>query len=315
MGSHFLRALQYHGRRATAKLGIKALKISGFYDGYFNHWRGDIFEYAERAGFHILPVHYYSPIPSSIDMARPRRSNSLLGINMDVDGGLNLANTLIEKYATDLERLFSGSGPYRPINSSFHPLDAALAYAYIREQRPHNVIEIGSGMSTLVIAAAINDGNLDTHFSCIEPFPPAYLHPNPMGVSEVVERPLQDLSLDRFKALKRGDVLFIDSTHVVRFNSDVVYEILEILPCLAAGVIVHVHDIFLPNDYPESWIKRHRYFWSEQYLLQAFLSMNESFRIELLANTIRSRLSNRTKTLVDPSTSDVEPASLWMRRV
>jgi len=315
MENRFLKALRYHTRRATAMLGIKALKISGFYDGYFNHWRGDIFEYAERAGFHVLPAHYYSPIPSGLDTDRTRRINSLSGINLDVDGGLNLANTLIEKYADDLKRLLSGSGQYRPTNSSFHPLDAALAYAYIREQKPHNVIEIGAGMSTFVISAAVNDGNLDTRFSSIEPFPPAYLRPKPTGVSEIIERPLQDVPLDRFKSLKSGDVLFIDSTHVVRFDSDVVYEILEILPRLPSGVIIHVHDIFLPNDYPESWIKRHRYFWNEQYMLQAFLSMNENFRIELPVNAIRSRLSSQTKTLVHSSVSDVEPASLWMRRV
>ena len=310
-----MKSLRYRVQRATAMFGIRALRLSDFYNGYFNHWRGDIFEYAERAGFHVVPMHYYSPIPSGIDTARKRRINLMSGISLDVDEGLKYANELIEKYESDLTTLVSGEGQYRPNNSSFHPLDAALTYAYIREQKPQNIIEIGSGMSTFVIAAAINDGNIDAKFSCIEPFPPEYLRSKPIGVSEIIESPLQDVDLNRFKALKSGDVLFIDSTHVVRFDSDVVFEILEILPCLSTGVVIHVHDIFLPNDYPENWLKRDRYFWNEQYMLQAFLSMNSGFKIEVLANAIRTRLSNRANTLVNSSLSDAEPASLWMRRL
>jgi predicted O-methyltransferase YrrM len=301
-------------RSAIAKVGVYALRLSGFYDGYWQHWRGELFDYAEKSGLHILPVHYYTPIPTQSDFSRRRRKNNMAGIDLDIPAGLARATTLLDKYKNQIMSFLSGPNEYDAKNSSFHPLDAAILYASISEARPKRVIEIGSGMSTFVIAAALRDGGMtETIFTCIEPFPPDYLKRNREGISEIIERPLQEVPLPKFRELEAGDILFIDSTHVVRFDSDVVYEILDILPTLKPGVIIHVHDIFFPDDYPESWLQQHRFFWTEQYMLQAFLSMNRHFKIEIPVNAIKPELS--PNELLLPSASTIEAVSLWMRRI
>lgn len=301
-------------RIAVAKIGVHLLRLSGCYDGYWQQWRGPLFDYAEKAGLHILPVHYYTPIPAQSDFLRRRRKNNMTGIDLDLAAGSARANALLDKYKDQIASFLSGSTDYDPTNSSFHPLDAAILYASISEAKPKRIIEIGSGMSTHVILAALRDaGMTDTIFTCIEPFLPDYLRKVQKGISEIVELPLQEVQLAKFRELEAGDILFIDSTHVVRFDSDVVYEILEILPILAPGVIVHIHDIFFPNDYPESWLQQYRFFWSEQYMLQAFLSMNQNFEIEIPVNAVRPSLPY--DELLLPSFSTIPAVSLWMRRI
>lgn len=305
--------LTHRLRSAIAKIGVHALRLSGFYDGYWQHWRGELFDYAEKSGVHILPVHYYSPIPSRSDFSRRRRKNNMAGIDFNVPAGLARASTLLDKYKDQITSFLNGPNDYNPRNSGFPPLDAAILYATISEARPKRIIEIGSGMSTVVITHALQDAGLtETIFTCIEPFLPDYLNKDRCGISEIIERPLQEVPLDKFRELEAGDILFIDSTHVVRFDSDVVYEILDILPTLRPGVIIHVHDIFFPNDYPESWLQQHRFFWAEQYMLQAFLSMNPNFKIEIPVNAIKPELPPNEVWL--PSASTVPAASLWMRR-
>jgi hypothetical protein len=210
---------------------LRALSFSGFYNGYWQHWRGDIFDYAEKAGVHVLPVHYYSPIPTQSDFARPRRKNKMAGIDLDIPVSVARARGLLDKYKDRITSFLDRPSGYDPNNSSFHPLDAAVLFASICEAKPKRIIEIGSGMSTFVICGALRDANLDqTRFSCIEPFLPPYLRDAPSEISEILESPLQDVPLEKFRELEAGDILFIDSTHVVRFDSDVVYEILDILP-------------------------------------------------------------------------------------
>jgi predicted O-methyltransferase YrrM len=292
---------------ATARFGISALKLSGLYSGYWQHWRGPLFEYAESKGVHVLPVHYYSPIPGPVDRESVRRQNALSGLKIDIGAAQRRARSLIDNYAEGISSLLSGQGAFKPSNSSFAPLDAAILYGVIRDEKPRRIIEIGSGMSTIVMAAAVRDGTLETKLTCIEPYLPSYLVDNSFN-AEIIERPLQDVSLDRFRSLEAGDILFIDSTHVVRFNSDVVYEILEILPILKPGVIVHVHDIFLPNDYPQEWLEESRFFWNEQYMLQAFLSMNANFQIEIPAHAIKADFDFS-------AISSTISTSFWMRRL
>jgi predicted O-methyltransferase YrrM len=306
--------LMHRVQSSIAKAAVGALRFSGLYEGYWQHWRGDLFDYAERAGIHILPVHYYSPIPSQSDFSRKRRPNRMTGIDLDISSGAARADFLLKKYKDQIANFLEGPNDYNPTNSGFHPLDAALLYASVSEAKPKRIVEIGSGMSTFVIANALRDQHLaETNFTCIEPFLPEYLRLNRETISEIIERPLQEVPIERFSELEANDILFIDSTHVVRFDSDVVYEILEILPVLKAGVIIHIHDIFLPDDYPEAWLKRHRYFWSEQYMLQAFLSMNPHFKIEIPVHAVKQMLPS--DDILQPASSDVEAVSLWMRRI
>jgi hypothetical protein len=140
------------------------------------------------------------------------------------------------------------------------------------------LIEIGSGNSTRFARRATRDFELDTRIVSIDPHPRQTVREI---ASEVIRSPLEDISLDVFSQLKAGDILFYDGSHVCFMNSDVTVFFLEVLPRLNPGVIVHIHDIWLPYDYPPEWIDR---YYSEQYLLAAFLLGGGKGICPLLAN-------------------------------
>ncbi len=159
----------------------------------------------------------------------------------------------IGRYADVLGGL-RGPAPAPRIDQDWFPrLDAAMAYAFVRERRPAAIIEIGSGHSTRFMARAIRDGGLPTRLVAIDPAPRAPIAgPN----LEWVQAPLQAVDLERFGTLAAGDLLFVDSSHVLMPGSDVDTILNRILPRLAAGVVVHFHDVFLPDAYPDEWAWR-----------------------------------------------------------
>ena len=146
----------------------------------------------------------------------------------------------------------------------------------IRELRPAQVVEVGGGYSTM-LAARASVANGATDLVCIEPEPRPELRRGLAGLSALIEKPVQEANLSLFEKLGSGDILFIDGTHVSRVASDVNYLFLEIVPRLARGVVLHVHDVFTPWEYPEHWIREQQIFWNEQYLLEAFLLFNREF--------------------------------------
>jgi hypothetical protein len=174
----------------------------------------------------------------------------------------------IGRYADELATIeVSASDPRQPswVNGMISGLDGASFYAFMRERRPARYLEIGSGNSTKFVARAKRDGELATRIVSIDPHPRAEID----GLcDEVVRRPLEAADLSRFAELEAGDVLFFDGSHRVFMNSDVAVFFLEVLPSLPAGVLVGIHDIYLPDDYPADIADRH---WSEQYMLAAWL--------------------------------------------
>lgn len=161
------------------------------------------------------------------------------------------------------------------INGFLAGLDSALLYALLRARAPRRYLEIGSGHSTRLARRAITDGALETRIVSIDPAPRAEIE---AICDESIREPLEALPPDRFDELEDGDVLFLDGSHRVFTNSDAVVFFLEILPRLAPGVLVQVHDIFLPADYPPEWNDR---YYSEQYLLACWL-LADSHRLEVL---------------------------------
>jgi hypothetical protein len=170
---------------------------------------------------------------------------------------------------------------YHPSNKMFSLLDAWLLQAMLRHLRPARMIEVGCGWSSLV-TARINREYLggSLRFTCIEPHPPAFLAGGVEGISDLVASPVERLDVGRFLELGAGDILFIDSSHAVKTGGDVVFLLTEVLPQLKPGVVVHIHDIFLPNDYPPHWVLD-GWAWNEQYAVQAFLDFNAGYRIVL----------------------------------
>jgi len=159
----------------------------------------------------------------------------------------------IARHAGSLAEL-RGPAPAPRLDQDWFPrLDAAMAYAFVREHRPAAIIEVGSGHSTRFMARAIRDGGLPTRLLAIDPAPRAAIG----GLNvEWLRAPLQAVEPERFGALAAGDVLFVDSSHVLMPGSDVDTILNRVLPSLNAGVIVHFHDVFLPDAYPEEWAWR-----------------------------------------------------------
>lgn len=198
-------------------------------------------------------------------------------------------------------------------NSQFGPVDARVLFAMLRLLRPRRVLEIGSGYSTL-LSADVNARFLGgtTTITCVEPFPRPFLHRlHSSGQIRLIEQRAQEVPAEPFAELQAGDLLFIDSSHVCKTGSDVNRLYLDVLPRLAPGVIVHVHDIFFPHDYPPDWVLEHGFSWNEQYLLQALLLGNAGFRV--LYGCRLARAFHR-EALVALFGKMVRGGSFWMER-
>jgi len=276
------------------------------------------FDLAQRLGLHVIPVHFYSPVPDLRSLP-----DSLWGSPNQHGWDLEEAHQLellqkLSSWNPELTSIPEEAEPGAPqqyywANPSFNREDAATFYALIRELRPRRILEVGGGYSTMIAAQAAR-ANGDTRVDCIEPFPDDVLLGGYPGLSRLIQQPVQDVPIDEFLALDENDILFVDSTHVSKIGSDVNHLILGVLPRLRPGVVVHFHDVFLPWEYPRRWILEQRLFWNEQYLLSAFMMFNRDYRT-LLANHYLGRkypdlLRARFPVLTVPG----QGVSFWIQR-
>ena len=261
-------------------------------------------EISDRWGYHIRPIHYYEPIPDfrSITSEQLERRREFRSIDFGWDAQLQLLRDLsafrIEFEAADFK------------NDYFNGLDAAVFYSLIRHLRPRHVIEIGSGYSTRFAHKALTRNADGGRLTCIEPHPEERLNGLRLSV-EVIQKRVEEIDVDFFSCLEANDILFIDSSHTVKFGSDVCYEFLEVLPTLRPGVWVHVHDIFIPHDYPAEWLLKRRLALNEQYLLEAFLSFNREFQVALANHWLTLDHSSAARELWD---GDAVSSSFWFYR-
>lgn len=199
-------------------------------------------------------------------------------------------------------------------NNGFCSGDAEFLYQIIRYIKPNNIIEIGSGFSTKIANHALNKNYLENkikvNHTCIEPYEMKFLEN--LGVT-VLRDLLQDIDQSIFQTLSKNDILFIDSSHIIRPQGDVLIEYLEIIPKLKKGVIVHVHDIFTPSDYPDSWIREHVRFWNEQYLLEAIISNDKRYEILAALNFLHHSSFKDLKSICPYLKKDREPGSFYFQ--
>src|SRR6185503_17405195 len=233
-------------------------------------------EIVDNWGYHIRPIHYYEPIPdfNAITSEQLERRREFSAIDFRWDQQLQLLRELA-RYRNELQQLDNTDFE----NDYFAGFDAAVYYALIRHLRPRRVIEIGSGYSTRFADNALTQNVGGGTLTCIEPNPERL-----NGLTsrvDLIQKRVEEIGVDFFSQLEANDILFIDSSHTVKFGSDVCYEFLDVLPVLRPGVWVHVHDIFFPHDYPAEWILKRRLALNEQYLLEAFLSFNREFQVAL----------------------------------
>jgi SAM-dependent methyltransferase/predicted O-methyltransferase YrrM len=206
---------------------------------------------------------------------------------------------------------------YWALNSQYPPLDAWVLAGLLRHLRPAKMIEIGSGYSSL-ITARVNREVLDgtMNFVCVEPYPRPFLLDRVDGISELRVEQIQDTPLELFDHLGQGDVLFIDTSHTVKTGGDVTWIFHEVVPRLAVGVYVHIHDMFMPGDYPEEWVQE-GWGWNESYLVRSFLSYNSAFEVVWGAQYMlqRHRDSVRRAFPEQAGYEDRAGAALWIRRI
>ena len=205
---------------------------------------------------------------------------------------------------------------YFTSNDQFPALDAWALEAMIRHHRPKRFIEVGSGFSSLV-TARVNREHFDTgiEFVCVEPYPRQFLLDGVPGISGLRVEKIQDTPLDVFTSLGRNDIVFVGTSHVVKTGGDVPWIYNQILPRLAPGVVVHMHDVGLPGDYPPAWVLD-GWGWNETYLVNAFLAFNVAFAVRfsspMLVQRRREALLAAFPDYVDHETR--AGSSLWIQR-
>jgi len=277
-----------------------------------NPERPELFLNWERHGFHVTPVHFYEPIPDTQSLPETLWSqpSELVGIDMNQSTQLDLLRSHFTKLGDEYNKLpiEPPPGQKRP----FRGVDALVAYCMIRHFQPELIAEVGSGWSSLVLGQGAAK-NKNSALICIDPFPSDVLRKGFPGLRSLIEKKIQDIDLEFFSQLGSGDVLFIDSSHTVKIGVDVNYLFLEVLPRLRPGVIVHVHDIFLPFEYRRDWVLDEFRFWTEQYILQAFLTFNSEFEV-LLANSYLNHYHQQELKAAFRGLSSWAGGSFWMRR-
>jgi predicted O-methyltransferase YrrM len=254
---------------------------------------------------YVRSGHFYSPLTSADDVQRALKWGAdVPGVDLRADEQVNLFGDLVPLFYGVPERR------YDSVNGMYGPADAAVYQAMTRWYRPRRVVEVGSGFSTAKLLDTAEVFLPDLQLTCVEPFPDRLLALlTPDDKVEVLAKPVQDAPLEMFTTLESGDILFIDSTHVAKAGSDVVWLFLRILPRLAQGVIVHVHDVFWPFEYPQQWLREGRD-WNEDYILHAFLCHNEAWRIELFSSWVW----HDHPELVPDGLGAENPGSIWLRR-
>ena len=273
----------------------------------------------------VLPIldHYYEPLfhPKHLRYSLDKE-RTLPGINyndaeqLEILGKFNYNDELskipVEKGSNEKERK-----EYCYNIGQFNSGDGEYWYSIVRLFKPKKIIEIGSGSSTLMARNAISKNKAESDLYncehiCIEPYEQPWLENFNI---KLIREKVENINIDIFKTLEKNDILFIDSSHIIRTQGDVLYEYLEILPILNKGVIVHIHDIFTPRDYPFEWFGER--LWNEQYLLESFLTCNNQYKIigavNYLMNNYREPLFKKCPILARQKNR--KPGSFYIMKI
>lgn len=282
---------------------------------------------ALRMGALPLPVHFYSPVPDLDDMRKRQiwsRRSKLSGIEFQPEHQIDFLRRLGADFGAECQWPVKSTDPaqFHTDNSGFSYSCAAPLHTIIRSLKPKRIIEVGSGNSTRVIAAAMRanarDGSPGT-YTVIDPYPDEKTKAIEGITNFLVER-VELVDVAEFEKLGENDILFIDSGHTVRIGGDVNFLFLDVLPLLKPGVHVHIHDIPMPYEYSEVYFTNpsFRMLWTESYLLQAFLCLNPYYETTLAMSWIMTeRRADFAAAFphYDPTVHVNSSSSYWIRRV
>lgn len=277
----------------------------------------------KRALMHVgvFPIrnHCYEPLFDSRMLNRPlAKERSLPGIDWNVSEQMDLLECFcFNEELMGVPNLKVDEYTFHFNNGPFESGDAEFLYNMIRLKKPERIFEIGSGNSTLIVRKALkkNQEEISDYkckHLCIEPYEMPWLEN--IGVS-IMRQKVEDVNKVLFAELEKNDILFIDSSHIIRPQGDVLFDCLEILPSLKPGVIVHFHDIFSPRDYLKEWVIDEVKFWNEQYLLEAFLTCNRDWKVLGALNYLHHNHFEALKAKCPFLTKDREPGSFYIQKI
>lgn len=270
-----------------------------------------------KLGMYPIVDHYYDPL---FDFRKVRSTKYGTHLSLNAQSQLKFVKQF--KYGEELRsipKVLTSETEYYYTNGSFGSGDAELYYSIIRNEKPKQILEVGSGFSTRIALKAIQKNrnenpNYSCTITCIEPYEMPWLEKMEVNL---IRKKVEDMDQKIFEELSAGDILFIDSSHIIRPGGDVLFLILQILPTLKAGVLIHFHDIFTPTDYPVAWLRDEFRMWNEQYMLEAFLLGNLEFEIIVALNFL-SKLYREELAISFPilaSEADRDPGSFWIRKI
>lgn len=278
----------------------------------------------EKYSTWVPPGHFYSPIPD-LDKIRKsevkifdRKKRSIPGIDLREEAQVALLKEISAHYP-DLpyKKTRSEVDRYYYENPAYSYTDAMMLGCMIQYLKPKRIIEVGSGYSSCAmmdINEYLMGGSIELTF--IEPYPEllsSLIKEGDLERINILADGLEDVDPKIFRQLEAGDILFIDSTHVSKINSDVNFLFFTILPMLNKGVYVHIHDIFYPFEYSAEWIYEGRA-WNELYLLKAFLQYNNVFRIEIWGHYLYSFYPELFRRLMPMSTPG-SVGNIWLKKI
>jgi hypothetical protein len=308
---------RYHLRLAFNSLValIPRWMLAGFFKTFLTRP-----EIAEAAGFHVYPRMFASPFPilEEIDWQRLEVRRSMPCINFREKEALQLVDQL-RRFTAELDSVpYDRSPPDAPFwfdNAAFLDFDAAALHAVLRDLKPKRYVELGCGFSSYISSHALA---LNAREGA--PCDALYADPDPrcdlsrvLATGRVLRQTVQSLPLELFTKLEANDVLFIDTSHVLKVQSDVVRELVEIIPSLAPGVWIHIHDVFSPYDYPEDWVRHNsRLTYNEQYGLECLLIGGECCEVVLPLYLLWKEHRGPFQKLF--SRGKHRPQSFWIRR-
>jgi len=294
------------------------------YDHLYWRWeaaRHKGFLLLQRLGLSLVPNHFYSPVPDVAGLSdhlwsdapfKALRSSSVFCDSAFVEKARLFRETYLGEYQ-EFSKARSADGFFL-FNGQFQAVDAEVLYSFIRLLKPKRILEVGSGYSTLVMVEAAKR-NPPCEIICVEPYPRTFL---PKLSIRLIENPVQEVDDKIYDQLDRQDILSIDSSHMIKTGSDAVHLYLNIFPRLKPGVVIHIHDIFLPYEYPKAWLKEYDRFWNEQYFVGVILAFSDKFRV-LWASYLMHREYSGVLRNCFPSYPQAAylhgPSSLWLEKL
>ncbi len=270
----------------------------------------------KRIGVFPIIKNYYEPIFDFEILKNDLNSKrNLPGINFNIQEQISFLRKL--QYIEELKSLnLLKSSPnynFNLKNNFFEEGDAEIYYSIIRHLKPKNIIEIGSGHSSLIALEAVDKNykvdQIKSELLCIEPYENKWLEEK--GVN-VIRKKIEEVKEDLFINLKKNDILFIDSSHVIKPQGDILKIFLELFPKLNKGVVIHIHDIFTPRDYPSKWLKEENRFYNEQYLFEAIMDHSKRYKILLSLNLLKNDYFKDLKNNCPYLNENCQPSSIYL---